>query len=67
LRYIVNPETETATVDQIAGLDEAALRQGIEGSPMEADVADAIIMAARAHWFEDEADDADATEPEQAE
>lgn len=66
LRYILNPETETATVDQIAALDEAALRQGIDNSPMEAAVADAIIMAARAHWFEDEADDAEATEPEQA-
>ena len=66
LRYILNAETETATVDQIAELDEAVQRQGIDGSPMDAETADANIMAARAHWFEDEEEDSDAIEPEQA-
>jgi N utilization substance protein A len=66
LRYIVNSRMDTATVDEIASLEEAAVRQGIDGSPMPSDVADAIIMAARAHWFDDEADDAESAEPEQA-
>ncbi|MCA8930078.1 MAG: transcription termination/antitermination protein NusA, partial [Alphaproteobacteria bacterium] len=54
LRYIVNPATETATVDQIALLDETAQRLGADTSPIGAAEADAIIMAARAHWFDDE-------------
>ena len=66
LRYILNPDTETATVDQIAGLDETEMRQGVDNSPMEGEVADAIIMAARAHWFEDEVDDTEAAESEPA-
>jgi len=54
LRYIVNPASETATVDQIAVLDETAQRLGADTSPVGAAEADAIIMAARAHWFDDE-------------
>jgi len=68
LRYIVNPATPTASVDDIANLEESVARAGIESSPMTAVVADVIIMAARAHWFKDdndaEADDTAA--PEQA-
>ncbi len=70
LRYIVNPETEAATVDDIAGLDAAAQRTGADTSPLSGPDADAIIMAARAHWFDDdeaEAADTDTTTtPEQA-
>ncbi len=54
LRYIVNPATETATVDEIAALDETAQRLGADTSPINGPDADAIIMAARAHWFDDE-------------
>jgi transcription termination/antitermination protein NusA len=54
LRYIVNPATETATVDEIATLEEAAQRLGADTSPIGGPDADAIIMAARAHWFDDE-------------
>ena len=54
LRYIVNPVTEPATVDEIAALDEAAQRLGVDSSPVSGPDADAIIMAARAHWFDDD-------------
>ena len=70
LRYIVNPETEAATVDDIAGLDAAAQRTGADTSPLSGPDADAIIMAARARRFDDdeaEAADTDTTTtPEQA-
>ncbi len=68
LRYIVNPATPVATVDDIAGLEEVAQRLGADSSPISGPDADAIIMAARAHWFDDDdTADADATgEPEQA-
>jgi transcription termination/antitermination protein NusA len=66
LRYIVNPAMETATVDQIATLEEAALRQGIGESPMTAEAADTIIMAARAHWFDDDAENPGSVESGQA-
>ena len=68
LRYIVNPATPVATVDDIAGLEEVAQRLGADSSPISGSDADAIIMAARAHWFDDDdTADADATgEPEQA-
>ena len=56
LRYIVNPATPTASVDDIANLEESVARAGIESSPMTAVVADVIIMAARAHWFKDDND-----------
>jgi N utilization substance protein A len=66
LRYILNPATETATVDQIAELNEETIRTGLDGSPLSSDAADAMIMAARAHWFDDEAVEADSVEPEPA-
>ena len=68
LRYIVNPSTETATVDDIAGMEEAAQRLGADSSPIGGPDADAIIMAARAHWFdEDEAVDVGADEADPSE
>jgi N utilization substance protein A len=68
LRYIVNPATETATVDEIAGLDETAQRLGADTSPINGPDADAIIMAARAHWFDDEetADEGSSAESQSA-
>ncbi len=68
LRYIVNPSTETATVDDIASMEEAAQRLGADSSPIGGPDADAIIMAARAHWFdEDEAVDGGADEADPSE
>jgi len=67
LRYIVNPAAPTATVDEIASLSEEPLRQGIDGSPISAAEADEMIMAARAHWFDEEEAAGDGSvEPEQA-
>ncbi len=54
LRFIVNPQAPQMTLDEIATADDATLRAGVNGSPITADGADELIMAARAHWFEDE-------------
>jgi N utilization substance protein A len=50
-RYMTNPDVAVATVDDIATLDEEALKTGIEGSPFSAEEADGLIMALRAEWF----------------
>ena len=52
-RYMTNPDVAVATVDDIATLDEEALKTGIEGSPFSAEEADGLIMALRAEWFDD--------------
>mgnify|MGYP001218863158 CR=1 FL=1 len=52
LRYAVSPAAEAKSVDAIATLDGEALRKAIDASPLDHEEADAIIMAARAHWFE---------------
>lgn len=52
-RYMTNPDVAVATVDDIASLDEEALKTGIEGSPFSAEEADGLIMALRAEWFDD--------------
>jgi len=52
-RYMTNPDVAVATVDDIAALDEEALKTGIEGSPFSAEEADGLIMALRAEWFDD--------------
>jgi len=54
LRFITSPENSGLTLDQIAALDEAQLEKGLAASPLGHDEADAIVMAARAHWFEGE-------------
>jgi hypothetical protein len=50
---MTNPDVAVATVDDIATLDEEALKTGIEGSPFSAEEADGLIMALRAEWFDD--------------
>ena len=66
LRFIVNPETPAASVDDIAVMDEATQMAGVDSSPMSSEDADNIIMAARAHWFEDEEPEEDSVAPDQA-
>ncbi len=66
LRFIVNPETPAASVDDIAVMDEATQMAGVDSSPMSSEDADNIIMAARAHWFEDEELEEDSVAPDQA-
>ncbi len=54
LRFIMLAEKGEHTLDSIAGLDDGDLRSLLLPSPLAADEADALIMAARAHWFADE-------------
>ncbi|CCQ75717.1 transcription termination factor NusA [Magnetospira sp. QH-2] len=54
LRFILLREKGEATLDGLLEMDDAALRSLLLLSPMSADEADVVIMAARAHWFEDE-------------
>ncbi len=62
-RYMTNTDVAVATVDDIAKLDAAALKAGIEGSPFSSEEADGLIMALRAEWFDDaEAEDGAANE-----
>jgi transcription termination/antitermination protein NusA len=61
LRFLVTPNREAKTLDEMAKLDEAALRKLLTGSPLDEEAANAIIMAARAHWFQDQPAPAGAT------
>ena len=54
LRFIASPMHERRDLDAIAGLDQETLEAGLAASALDADTADAMIMAARAHWFDDE-------------
>jgi N utilization substance protein A len=54
LRFIMLADKGENTLDSIATMDEKALRGVLSPSPLSASEADAIVMAARAHWFEDE-------------
>ncbi len=65
-RYMTNPDVAVATVDDIATLDEEALKTGIEGSPFSAEEADGLIMALRAEWFDDSEGEASENKDEPA-
>jgi len=54
LRFIASPAHEGRDLDAIAALDQEALEAGLSESAIDPDTADAMIMAARAHWFDDE-------------
>ena len=53
LRYLASPRNDNLDLDAVAELDEETLAAGIAASPIDAETADSMIMAARAHWFED--------------
>ena len=54
LRFIASPQHEGRDLDAIAALDEETLEAGLSASTLDVEMADAMIMAARAHWFDDE-------------
>ncbi|GAB6052290.1 transcription termination factor NusA [Magnetospira thiophila] len=54
LRFILLKDKGDHTLDSLLDLDDAALRSLLLLSPLTASEADAVIMAARAHWFADE-------------
>jgi N utilization substance protein A len=56
LRFIANPDHGETTLDQLLELDEAEVNKLVGRSRMGEEEANAIIMSARAHWFEDEED-----------
>ena len=62
LRFIASPMHEGRDLDAIAGLDLETLEAGLAASTLDPDMADAMIMAARAHWFEDEPADEEPAE-----
>ncbi len=54
LRFIMLADKGENTLDSIAALDEGALRTVLAPSPLTGEEANRIIMAARAHWFDDQ-------------
>ena len=54
LRFIASPMHERRDLDAIAEIDQETLEAGLSASILDVDTADAMIMAARAHWFDDE-------------
>ena len=54
LRAIVSPGAGITSLDALASLDEEAMGKLLDNSPLSHEQADALIMAARAHWFADE-------------
>jgi len=72
LRYILMDETPEIPMDDLANMQDHEIGKLLKAAPLSSEEADAIIMAARSHWFDDEepaadADTADTAEiPEQA-
>jgi N utilization substance protein A len=48
------PPAPKITIDSLASMKEHQIANLLATSPLSAEEADAVIMAARAHWFEDE-------------
>ena len=55
LRFVMLANKGDNTLDSIAGLEEGQLRGLLAPSPLTGEEANRIIMAARAHWFADDA------------
>ncbi len=54
LRFALSSQRGEHNLEDMASLDEAEIERVLQGSAMTQDEANAIIMAARAHWFDDE-------------
>ncbi len=54
LRFAISGQRGEHNLEDMASLDEAEIERVLQGSSMTQDEANAIIMAARAHWFDDE-------------
>ena len=69
LRFALSSQRGEHSLEDMASVEEAEVERVLQGSPMTQDEANAIIMAARAHWFDDEpeaAEEAEAGEAEEA-
>ncbi len=54
MRFIVMDSDSEKTIDDLAQMQEQDVARLVASSPVTADDANAIIMAARSHWFDDE-------------
>lgn len=58
LRFACSSQRGEHNLESMASLNEAEVDRVLQGSAMTQDEANAIIMAARAHWFDDEPEQA---------
>ena len=65
LRFASSTLRGEATLETMAGLTEREVEEVLAGSTMTQDEANRIIMAARAHWFDDEPEEAGEAEVDQ--
>ena len=65
LRFASSTLRGEATLETMAGLTEKEVEEVLAGSTMTQDEANRIIMAARAHWFDDEPEEAGEAEGEE--
>ncbi len=61
LRFLLMEEETETSLDDLANLEGAALAKLLGPSPLDAEEADAVIMAARKHWFPEEEASEDTT------
>jgi N utilization substance protein A len=54
VRFLTLGQESEQTIDDLAQMDAHSIAVLVSGSPLASSDADALIMAARAHWFEDE-------------
>ena len=66
LRFAASSQRGEHSLEDMGKLPNAEIDRILQASPMGQDDANAIIMAARAHWFDDEPAVADAAEGEEA-
>ncbi|MEO3427738.1 transcription termination factor NusA [Pelagibius sp. CAU 1746] len=64
LRFALSSQRGEHNLEGMASLEEAEIDRVLQGSAMTQDEANAIIMAARAHWFDDEPQEEGAGEGE---
>jgi transcription termination/antitermination protein NusA len=62
LRFACSGQRGEHTLEAMAGLPNSEVDRILQASPIGQDEANAIIMAARAHWFDDEPAAEDAPE-----
>ncbi len=67
LRFLVMEDRPEVALDDLSQMQEDELSKLLASSPLSAEAAEAIIMKAREHWFEDDAAPADADQSEVAE
>ena len=67
LRFLTSPARGETTLDDMGKLSESDLNKVLSASSLGVEEADGIIMAARAHWFDDETPEPTVDQPSTAE